>query len=153
MIFWKINMQSIRAASVSIYNFWYVCARGSTTPPGPLTGTPTSLAANHFSLPGSLMAGMEGGESALCVHFTLILCLYIALYTKHSVCFFLSRSLHLHCSFLSITAPSVFSPHVSAFLPIFAYFEFHYDFHHYVNLMQPYIKAYIHTHTHKMWLV
>lgn len=58
------------------------------------------LTANHVSLPGSLMAEWrEERESALCVCFSLILCLYIALYTKHSVCFLLSRSLHLHCSF------------------------------------------------------
>ena len=79
MIFWKINMQSVRAAQVSIYNLWYVCARGSTTAPGPLTGTPTSLAANHFSLPGSLMA--ESGGRREC-----------------TLCAFHPHSLSVHCT-------------------------------------------------------
>ncbi len=81
-----------------------------------------------------------------------------AVYTKQSIRFLLSRSLHLHCSFppsLS-SLPSLHrlyshSTSASFFLPTlfsayFAHYEFHY--HYYFNFMQVYLKHMCHSWEH-----
>lgn len=90
---------------------------------------PTWLSANHFSLPGALMAVHGGGKGGGGAHSNPSFKPSLStVYMKRSICFFLSRSLHLHCSFhpiFSFVAPSLFSLHISACLAFLSYFMFY----------------------------